>query len=73
MHAAIAQEVEAFAEAGPAYTGDLEADLLRVLDFYTRVLGERGRMLITLLAEVPRYPELTDAVRQPAAVIRNWC
>lgn len=71
IRAAIAQEVEAFTKAGPAYTGDLEADLHRVLDFYARVLRERGRMVIMLLAEAPRHPQLADAVRQPVGVIRQ--
>lgn len=69
VRAAIAQQVAAFGLQGPAHTGDLDADLLRVLEFYARVFRGRGRLLITLLAEVPRRPELAEVVRQPLAVI----
>ena len=69
VHAAIAQEVASFGDHGPAYTGDLTADLHRVLTFYERVFRGRGQLLLTLLTEVPRRPELVEVVTQPLTVI----
>jgi AcrR family transcriptional regulator len=69
VHAAIAQQVASFGEHGPAHTGDLVADLRRVLTFYERVFRGRGQLLLTLLMEVPRRPELVEVVTQPLRVI----
>jgi AcrR family transcriptional regulator len=69
VHAAIAQEVASFGDHGPAHTGDLTADLHRVLTFYERVFRGRGQLLLTLLTEVPRRPELVEVVTQPLTVI----
>ena len=44
-----------------AYTGDLEADLLAIVDAYMQTNLMYGEIIPTLLAELPRYPELKDA------------
>lgn len=71
VRAAIAEQVGAFGQDGPAYTGDLRADVLRVLAFYQGVFRDRGRLLIMLLAEVPRRPDLVDVVGGPLVVIEE--
>lgn len=67
--AAIAAEVDAFAHAGPVYTGELEADLRRVVGFYAGIVADRGRLLVVLLAELPRRPELATVIREPLRVV----
>lgn len=44
-----------------AYTGDLEADLLSIVTAYMRTNEMYGEIIPTLLAELPRYPELKGA------------
>ncbi len=71
VRAAIAHEVAVFGRRGPAYTGHLEADLLRILDFYAAIVQDRGRMLIMLIAEAPRRPELAEVIREPLQVMNE--
>jgi AcrR family transcriptional regulator len=66
---AIEQEVENFIAAGLEYTGDLEADLLRIVHFYHNLLKNRGRMISMLLTEVPRQPELLEVMQVPLTII----
>jgi len=43
------------------YTGDLEADLLVIVEAYKETNEMYGEIIPTLLAELPRYPELKGA------------
>jgi AcrR family transcriptional regulator len=43
------------------YTGDLEADLLAIVEAYIQTNLMYGEIIPTLLAELPRHPELKDA------------
>ena len=43
------------------YTGDLEADLLSIVEAYMETNEMFGEIVPTLLAELPRYPELKNA------------
>lgn len=62
IHEAIA------AHAGTAlksvrHTGDLEADLVHLATEYDRALRDVGALLLTLLSEIPRDPELQAGLR----------
>ena len=46
---------------GLVYTGDLEADLLSIVEAYMQTNEMYGEIVPTLLAELPRYPELKGA------------
>ena len=50
------------------YTGDLEADLVRVTTFYHRLMQARVRFILTYLTEVTRQPELGEVLEAPLAV-----
>jgi AcrR family transcriptional regulator len=44
-----------------AYTGDLEADLLAIVEAYMETNELYGEIIPTLLTELPRHPELKGA------------
>lgn len=67
--AALEQEAQHFVVAGIDYTGDLEADLLRVVQFYKHLGQTRGRVIAMLLTEIPRQPELLDVMQTPLMII----
>jgi AcrR family transcriptional regulator len=47
------------------YTGDLHADLLRVVHAYQESAVKHGFFLSALISELSRYPEVADALDQP--------
>jgi AcrR family transcriptional regulator len=61
--AATADEV-GFAEA-TRYTGDVAADLRRVVEAYQTITERRGQFLFTVLSEIQRRPELGDLLKTP--------
>lgn len=69
LMAAVEREVQHLSVAGIEYTGDLEADLVRVVRFYHELMAQRGRMLVMLLSEAPRQPELLEIMQTPMAII----
>jgi AcrR family transcriptional regulator len=66
---AVEQEAAAFAAAGIEYSGDVAADLLRVVQFYQHIVQERGRVITVLLTEVPRHPELLELMQTPMTIM----
>jgi AcrR family transcriptional regulator len=48
------------------YTGDLEADLLAIVTAYVRTYARHGNLVVTLLIELPRQPELRAVLEAPA-------
>ena len=61
--AATAEEV-GFAEA-TRYTGDVSADLLRVVVAYQAITERRGQIIYTILSEIQRQPELGELLDTP--------
>ena len=53
------------------YSGDLRADLTLILEAYLATIAEHGEIMPLLLVEIPRHPELKDALRAPLANIQN--
>lgn len=47
------------------YTGDLEADLLAIVEAYMETNEMYGEIIPTLLAELPRHPELKGTFNTP--------
>ena len=71
LMAAVELEAEKLSAAGLAYSGDLQADLLRVVRFYQQLMVQHGRLLVMLLSEAPRQPELLEAMQTPLAIIKK--
>ena len=51
--------------AATQYTGDVTADLLRVLQSYQNSAVKQGPLIFILLSEMPRFPELEDLLDIP--------
>jgi AcrR family transcriptional regulator len=48
-----------------AYTGDLEADLLAIVEAYVETNETHGNIIPLLLIEMPRYPDLQESFNTP--------
>ena len=68
---AVAHEAEQFEAAGILYTGDLTADLVRVVTFYGDLMREHGRFIFMLVSELPRQPDLLDVVQAPLHMLHH--
>ena len=71
LQAVVEQEAENFMAAGIDYTGDVEADLVRVVQFYQHLVHQRGRVIAMLLTEIPRQPELLNLLQTPLTIVRK--
>lgn len=69
LKAAVEQEAAGFAAAGIEYSGDVAADLLRVVQFYHHIVQERGRVIAMFLTEIPRQPELLELMETPLEIM----
>jgi AcrR family transcriptional regulator len=58
-------EVEQFAREAVAYTGDLQTDLERIVRTYSRLLQRRGQLILEMINELPRRPELKEVAEIP--------
>jgi hypothetical protein len=47
------------------YTGNLEADLVRLVRGYQEFARTSARFLVTVMSDVPRFPELRPAAEVP--------
>ena len=56
-------------QTAAAHTGDVAADLLRVVQLYQESAEEIGQFIYTVLIEIPRHPELADSLDMPLGLI----
>ena len=71
LMAAAAREARQASVAEIEYTGDLHADLLHVVEFYRELMDKRAPTIIMLLSELPRQPELREAMGTPIGIIET--
>ena len=57
--------------AATQYTGDIQADLLRVLRAYQESVVTHGPFFIVLVSEFARNPELAESFRQPLGLFNS--
>lgn len=70
LREALRREAEAFAGAlGAEPTGDLRADLVRVVRLYAEILSRRGPLVPIVLAEAARDPEMHAVFEQARRMI----
>jgi AcrR family transcriptional regulator len=69
LEAIVEQEAEKFSTAGIEYTGNLDVDLQQVVQFYQALMQSRGRVITTMLTEIPRQPELMDMMQTPLKIV----
>jgi len=53
------------------YTGDLRADLMTILSAYIATNETYGEIMPMMLLEIPRHPELKDALQAPLKNIQG--
>lgn len=58
-------------ESATRYTGDVRNDLLRVVEMYQGAAEENGQFIYTIILEVQRYSELTQAIDTPLEMFRR--
>ncbi len=57
--------------ASAHYTGDLLADLTRVVAYYQTLALRHGPFMAVLLTEIPRYPELAELLARPVSMMQE--
>ncbi|GAB4514839.1 MAG: TetR/AcrR family transcriptional regulator [Anaerolineae bacterium] len=57
-------------EAVVRYTGDVVADLLRIVERYLTLMQTYGEFMAVLIPEMHRHPELRDAMARPFQVMQ---
>lgn len=55
----------------PQYTGDVHADLLRVVQAYQDTAVQHGLFIFTLFTEFSRHPELAEPMDEPLRIFKN--
>jgi AcrR family transcriptional regulator len=65
MLAAIHADISQLAGAGITPSGDLEADLIRVVEYYSNIYRHRDGLVGTLLLEGARDPEVAALIKEP--------
>lgn len=58
-------------EAATRFTGDISADLLRVVQAYQDSAVKHGQIIFMMLSEMPRYPELADLLDIPNEIFTD--
>ena len=53
------------------YTGQLEADLTRILTAYQFLLQTRAPLMLTFYIEISRHPELAAVLEYPQRIVRK--
>ncbi|WP_420642453.1 TetR/AcrR family transcriptional regulator [Candidatus Leptofilum sp.] len=54
-----------------AYTGDAEADMLRIAQMYQDSADKHGQFFYIMLSEIPRHPELGELMGAPLHMINS--
>jgi AcrR family transcriptional regulator len=67
--AAIHADIDRFASGGLTATGDLEADLIRIVEYYTGIYQHRDGLVGTLLVEGARNPDVAALIQEPLAAM----
>jgi AcrR family transcriptional regulator len=71
LEAVVAEEAARFAASGIGYSGDVEADLRAVYEFYASLMAHRGQIVLGLISEVARHPELLAIMEKPMGLMRR--
>ena len=63
--AAIHADISRLADNGLTTTGDIEADLIRVVEYYSDIYQHRNGLVGTLLLEAARNPDVAALIKEP--------
>lgn len=70
--AAVAHERIQLAAQEIAYTGDVVADLLSIVQIYHNATPHYSQLFALIIAEIVRYPELRETLRVPHQMIEKF-
>lgn len=68
---AVNQELSAFRESHIAYTGNLQADLERIVQFYATLFAKRAKFIPLIISELPRRADLRAGMQQLDVVVHS--
>lgn len=57
--------------AATQYTGDMTADLARVVQAYQDLSAQHGQFIVTLIAEISRHPQLGELLDAPLSMMMD--
>lgn len=58
--------------AAARYTGDVQADLQRIVQAYQEAAVKHGVFILALFAELSRHPELLASMSEPLAIFQSF-
>jgi AcrR family transcriptional regulator len=58
-------------EGAAEYSGDLAADLLKMVQAYQESAVKHGQFFAILLSEMPRYPEMMEMIDAPFGIFKS--
>lgn len=70
--AALLHERSQMEGQAPIYTGDLQADLLAIVRAYAGASQRQSGLMMLIMAEVARYPELQEALQVPFRIVAHF-
>lgn len=70
--AALLHERATLEEQPVAYSGDLRADLRQMVHTYITASSRHSSLMMLIMAEVARYPELRDTMQVPFMMISRY-
>lgn len=71
VSAALAHERAALTKQPISYTGDLKHDLLAIARLFSEASPRQSQLMLLILAEAVRFPELRDAMQVPFALFAH--
>lgn len=71
MRSMVQQEAMRLGGMNLDYSGDLEADLTNIVRVYQQLMVRRGHVLLMLLSELPKQPDLLEVTEMPQAQARH--
>jgi AcrR family transcriptional regulator len=72
VSAALLHERMAFEVQPVTYTGDLAADLLQMVRLYSEASPRQSGLMMLIMAEVVRYPELRETMQVPFMLVLRF-
>jgi AcrR family transcriptional regulator len=68
---AVQRDSQHFWDAGIGYTGDVAADLGRIVTFYQQLMDTRGPTVIVIIIELARQPDLREVMSIPQQLMSH--
>jgi AcrR family transcriptional regulator len=70
--AAMTHEREQMAVDSIVYTGDVTADLVRVVELYHSATPRQSQLMLLIVSDMARYPDLRETLQIPFQMVREF-